>query len=166
MAFRFEFDRANKILLMRVEGRLTDESLAEVYRTGLEHWAATDVHASIWDFSFVTEFAVSAEFIHELANQDPAVTDLAKRPRFIVAPTTVGFGPSRMFQIVGEPKRPLLKVVRTLDEALAELGVQSPHFDPYRVTVRSVDVRHLHELRIAGEVAIWTFVNPSTAYLL
>jgi hypothetical protein len=35
-----------------------------------------------------------------------------------------------MFQIVGEKDRPLLQVVRTLDDALVALAVQSPHFEP------------------------------------
>jgi hypothetical protein len=36
----------------------------------------------------------------------------------------------RMFQIAGEAARPLLHVVRTLDEALTSLGAQSAHFEP------------------------------------
>jgi len=130
MAFRFEFDATNKILLMRVGGRLTDESLAEVYRTALEYWAATGARAGISDYSSVTEFAVSAEFIRKLANQDPAVTDPTNRPLIIVVPTTVGFGLSRMFQILGESTRPHLEVVHTMDEAFRALGVESPHFEP------------------------------------
>ena len=129
MGGRFEFDPVNKILLARFEGRLTDESLGEFYRTGIKHWAATDARAAISDYS-AAEWAVSAGFLRELANQEPAVTDPAKRPRIVVAPTTVGFGLSRMFQIVGERRRPLLKVVRTLDQAFAELGIESPHFEP------------------------------------
>jgi len=35
-----------------------------------------------------------------------------------------------MLQIVGEKKRPMLQVVHTLGEALAELGVESPRFEP------------------------------------
>jgi hypothetical protein len=35
-----------------------------------------------------------------------------------------------MFQIAGESARPLLHVVRTVDEALTTLGAQSPHFEP------------------------------------
>jgi hypothetical protein len=35
-----------------------------------------------------------------------------------------------MFQIAGETKRPLLKVVHTMDEASAVLGVPDPHFEP------------------------------------
>jgi hypothetical protein len=129
MASRFEFDPVNKILLVRFEGRLTDESLAEFYRTAQKYWAATDASAAISDYSSA-EWAVSAELMRELANEEPAVTDPANRPRIVIAPTAVGFGLSRMFQIVGESKRPLFKVVRTMDEALAALGVQSPHFEP------------------------------------
>jgi hypothetical protein len=57
------------------------------------------------------------------------MADATKRPRIIIFSATVGFGIGRMFQIVGEPKNPLLKVVRSMDEALAALGVQIPHFE-------------------------------------
>ncbi len=128
--FLFEFDPVNKLLLFRYEGRLTDESLAESYRAIRKYSTETDASAGIWDLSSVTEFAVSTEFIRQLANQEPAMSDATRRPRVIVAPDAVGFGLSRMFQLMGEPTRPLLNVVRTLDEALAALGVQSPHFEP------------------------------------
>ena len=58
------------------------------------------------------------------------MTEPTQRPRIVVAPSTVGFGLARMFQIVGERKRPLLQVVRTMEEALAALGIESPHFEP------------------------------------
>ena len=129
MAFRFEFDPTNKILLMRFEGLVTDESLAEFYAALRNYSTATDARAAILDFSFATEHAESAEFVHELASREPAVQD-PTRPRFVVVPSTVGFGLARMFQIVGGPTRPLLQIVRTVDEALATLGVRSPHFEP------------------------------------
>ena len=131
MAGRFEFDPVNKILLFRCEGQLTDESLVESYSAIRKHSTATDARMGIWDLSFVTEFAVSSEFIRQLANQEPAMPDATRRPRIIVAPDTVGFGLSRMFQLMGESTRPLLNVTRTLDEALAALNIQSPHFQPY-----------------------------------
>ena len=130
MAFRFEFDAANKILLMRFEGRLTDESLAELYRAARKYSAATDASVGIFDSSPVTEFAVSNDAIRALARQEPAMPDAFRRPRFIVAPSKVGFGLARMFQMLGEPTRPLLSVVRTMDEVLAAIGIQSPHFEP------------------------------------
>src|SRR5579863_10452813 len=36
MAFRFEFDSANRILLLRVDGRLTDELLGELLQSDSE----------------------------------------------------------------------------------------------------------------------------------
>jgi hypothetical protein len=130
MEYRFEFDPVSKILLLRAKGVLTDESLAEAYRAVRKYSTATDASMGIWDISAVTEYAVSTEFIRQLAKEEPAMPDAARRPRIIVAPDTVGFGLSRMFQLWGEPTRPLLNVVHTLDEALAALGVQSPHFEP------------------------------------
>ncbi len=56
----------------------------------------------------------------------------ATRPRIIVAPGAVAFGLSRMFQMLGESTRPLLEVVRTMDEALTALGIQSAHFEPLK----------------------------------
>jgi len=129
MGFRFEFEPVHKILLARFEGRLTDKSLGEFYREGLKHWAATDARAAISDYTSA-EWAVSAEFIRELASQEPAVTEPNQRRRIVVAPSTVGFGLARMFQIVGERKRPLLQVVRTMEEAFEALGIESPHFEP------------------------------------
>lgn len=129
MEHRFEFDPVNKILLFRAEGVLTDEALAEAYRAVRKYAIATGASTGIMDLSPVSEFAVSTEFVRQLALQEPAMPDSATRPRVIVAPDTVGFGLARMFQLLGEPARPLLSVVHTLDEALAALGVQSPHFE-------------------------------------
>lgn len=120
----------NKALLFRFEGRLTDESLAESYQAIRKHSIATDARMGIWDLPSVTEFGVSTEFIRQLSNQEPAMPDPTRRPRIVVAPDPVGFGLSRMFQVMGESTRPLLNVVHTLDEAFAALGVQSPHFEP------------------------------------
>jgi len=127
MGFLFEFDPGNKVLLVRVEGQLTDELLAETQRAIREYSIATDARAGISDFSPVTEVALSTAFVRELAKQDPAMAD-ARRPRILVTPTAVAFGLARMFQMLGESARTLLEVVRTLDEAL---GIHSPRFEPY-----------------------------------
>jgi hypothetical protein len=130
MSHRFEFDPVNKILLLRLDGRQTDESLAGCYRAIREYSAATDASAGIWDFSSITEFAVSTEFIRQLARQEPAMPNATMRPRILVIPRTAVFGLGRMFQILGEQSRPLLQVVRTMDEAFAALRVPPPHFEP------------------------------------
>jgi len=130
MAFRFEFDPANKILLARFEGQLTNESAEEYHDALGKNWRATDARAGIWDLSGVADFAVAADFLRSLAKRKPISPGLTDHPRFIVVLETAGYGLMRMFQIVGESTRPLLHVVRTVDEALTTLGAQSPHFEP------------------------------------
>ena len=129
MEFRFEFDAENKILLSRFEGRLTDQSAAAFYEALRKYAAASDAILGIVDFSSTIEFAVSSEMIRQLARQKPAPSAVG-RPRVIVAPQTHAFGLFRMFQLEGEHNRPLLQVVRTMEEAYAALGVQAPHFEP------------------------------------
>ena len=130
MPFRFEFDPVNKILLARFEGQLTNES-AEAYHDALgKNWRATDARAGIWDLTGVVDFAVAADFLRNLAKRKPVTPGLTDHPRYIVVPATAGYGLMRMFQIAGELARPLLHVVRTVDEALTALGAQSTHFEP------------------------------------
>ncbi len=131
MGLRFEFDPENKILLSRFEGQLTNEGMIELYESIRRYAVATGARAGIWDFSAVTEIAATSDLIRSLARQEPAMPDAANRPRFIVAPPGHLFGISRMFQLVGEPKRPQLRVVHTIEEALAALEVLSPHFQPF-----------------------------------
>ncbi len=130
MAFRFEFDPVNKILLARFEGQLTNDSATEYHDALGKHWRAKNPSAGIWDLSAVTEFALASDFLRTLARRKPVTPGLTDHPRFIVVPEKVGYGLMRMFQIVGESARPLLHVVHTLDEALGALGAQSPHFEP------------------------------------
>ncbi len=130
MPLRFQFDRKNKILLLRVEGPLTQGVLAEIQVAIRTYSNETDAQAAIFDFSHVTEFALPTAFIQQLARQEPSLANTANRRRVIVAPAGVGFGLARMLQTMGESARPLLAVARTLNEAFEALGVQSPHFEP------------------------------------
>jgi hypothetical protein len=130
MPFRFEFDPVNKILLLRVEGRLTEELFAEGYRAIRTYSTATDASAGIWDLSSVTEIALSPEFISQAISVRPAMPDPTKRPRFIVAPPMLGLSVSRLLEIAAGPKNPLFQVVLSLNEALSALGVQYPQFEP------------------------------------
>jgi hypothetical protein len=99
MALRVEFDPSNKILLLRFDGALTDESIEDFYRVIRQHWTAADARMGIVDFSTVTDFALSSNLLRQLAKQEPCVPDPTGRPRVIVAPQTHVFGLARMFQI-------------------------------------------------------------------
>jgi hypothetical protein len=128
MPFYFELDRQHAILRVVAEGRVDDEALASLYRGVGEHYTRVAARAAILDFSAVTSFEVSLELIQLLAKSPTALPEPGT-PRFIVAPQTHVFGAMRMFQLIGEPKRPRLLVVRTPEEAYAELGVESPRFE-------------------------------------
>ena len=130
MAIRFEFDKINGILLVRVDGRLTDESLGDYYGEVRRYSVLTDARAGIFDVSAVTQFAVTSEFVRRLAQGEPAMPHAEERPRIVVAHQTHAFGLARMFQIVGEQKRPLFGVVKTMDEALGVLRAEAPEFKP------------------------------------
>ncbi len=125
--FRHEFDPVNKILLIRFEGRITQGLVEEFYREGKEYWMATGARAAILDGSSVTQVALSSDFIRHLAQQEPE-PELAGKPRVLVVPRTEVFGLARMFQITSESKNPHVHVVRTMEQAFALLGVQSPNF--------------------------------------
>jgi hypothetical protein len=128
MSFHFDFDPANRILCGRLDGRVTDEVQKEYYRVATEYAARIDPTAGIADFSAVTSFQVSPQTARELARSSPIMAE-PNRVRVIVAPSDHIFGMMRLFQLEGESTRPNLHVVRTMNEALAVLGVQDPKFE-------------------------------------
>lgn len=128
MKYQFSFNSQNKILLLQFEGRLTDAFMAEVYWAIRKYSAETNPIAGVWDFSPVTECAVSPEMVRDISDRQPAMD--AARPRYVVAPATFGQAASRLFEIAATPRNPLLKFVLSRDEAFAALGLQSPHFEP------------------------------------
>ena len=128
MPFSFEFDAGHRILRARLVGRITDAELRETYDR-LFHWVPVVKPAAvIFDGSEILKFDVSSETVRYLAFSDPPVP--AGAPRFVVAPTDFFFGMVRMFQILGEEKRPDLRVVRSAAEAYRELGIAELHFEP------------------------------------
>ena len=129
MGSRYEFDKDHEVLLVYLDGRLSEESLGTLNSAGEKYWAATKPRAEIIDCSGVTEFAISSERIRQLAKQQ-LKPDAANRQRVIIVPTAHSFGLARMYQITGERNRPLVTVVRTMKEALTALNITSPHFEP------------------------------------
>lgn len=133
MPFRFEFDVANKILLMRFEGPLTKESALELYQQIRKHSIATDASAGIWDFSATTEIALSGGFMRRMVDLEPAMPDGAKRPRVVIPPPMAALSMLRALELVVQITRPRFKIVHSMEEAFATLGVQAPHFETVTV---------------------------------
>lgn len=130
MELSIEFDRVNRVLVVQLSGPLTNDSPAGISNAVRKCSATADARAFITDVSSVTEFPISTEFLRQLAKQESDVAEATVRPNIIVAPQAHAFGLTRMFQTLGERARPNLQVVRTLDDALRVLGIQSPHFEP------------------------------------
>lgn len=131
MSYRFDLDPANGILRLSYIGQISDELIKKAYKATPAAVLKTNPRGMIIDLTEVTAFDVSTQTIHELADYQPTVKDPSV-PRIIVAPTPYLFGMSRMFQILGEHKRPRLQVVRSPDEAYAQLDVVKAKFKPLK----------------------------------
>ena len=129
MTYRFDHDAGNGILRLRYIGQISDELIKKAYKATPAAVMKTNPRGMIIDLSEVTKFDVSPQTIHELAEYQPTVKDPSV-PRIIVAPTPYLFGMSRMFQILGESKRPMLQVLSSTDEAYAQLDIAKPEFKP------------------------------------
>jgi hypothetical protein len=136
MPFLFDLDTANGVLRCRVEGRLTDGLLKDLYMRAADYVAKKPPRAGIMDFSGVTRLQVTTETIHLLAQAPPVLRDM-NSPRFIIATAPKAFGMARMFELMGQHSRPNLHVVRSLEAACAILGVKELHFEPVQDKARS-----------------------------
>ena|SRR5579871_639872 len=126
MSYHFEFDSQNAVLLAVVYGRIDDTEMQELYFGMRKRKDEDHALTGVIDFTEVTDFDVRSETIRGLANMPPNFEDPTIRAA--VAPTDFLFGIARMFQAHGAATRKQLYIVRTLNEALVLLGVESPQF--------------------------------------
>jgi len=125
-SFRADFDATAKVLLIRVAGKFSDDSLATLYAVTRKLSATTGARMSIADLSLVAEFDLSAQGIRKLASQPGMI-----EPRIIIAPQTYAYGLFLMLQGLSERTRPLLQIVHTVQEALSALDIRFPRFGPW-----------------------------------
>ena len=126
MGLQIQFDVSNQILLVRLEGRLTDEAAIECYEAVEAYAMKKNVSAGIVDLSAVTDFPVSAHLVRQMARRRPKVPGDVLR--IIVAPNIVAYGLLRMFQLVSDLNRPNFHVVSSVEQAFKLLNLQSPEF--------------------------------------
>jgi hypothetical protein len=127
MAYRFELDVEGQVLRCRFSGSVVEERIELFYREAAAQIARTAPRAAIFDFSDVTSFEVSSQSVRNMADAPPLVRETSC-PRVIVAPAKHIFAMSRMFQMLGQRSRPNLSVVGSMEEALAQIGLEHPHF--------------------------------------
>ena len=129
MAYGFELDAVHRVLLVRFTGEVSEQRIGRFYDEAGTQIERISPRAAIFDFTAVASFDVSSASIRNLAAASPLIPDAAC-PRVVVAPATHIFGMSRMFQILGGSSRPSLKVVHSMAEALAAIGLDQPDFKP------------------------------------
>jgi hypothetical protein len=73
---------------------------------------------------------LSGDFLRRMVDLEPAMPEVGKRPRVVIPPPAASLSMLRILEIVVQVTRPRFKVVHTMEEALAGLRVQFPHFEP------------------------------------
>ena len=131
MGFRFEFDPANKILITRIEGELTDDLIREVDAGLRKLLVQTNPRVHIVECSCVSKFSMSSESVRHLARREPALKGNSCR-RFFVMSSAVGYGIARMFQISGEPHYDFMTILPSLDEVFSSLAITRTQFQPLK----------------------------------
>lgn len=128
MPYFFEFEPVQSILRCTMAGPIDDKILLDCRKEAVRHVQQTDPAALVLDLTLISSLDVSTRTVQALARSDPAFPPT--RPKFIVAPNDHVYGMSRMYQLIGEPIRPRLQVVRSPAEAYAALGIAELHFGP------------------------------------
>jgi len=134
MPITYRVDHDAHVVIAVGHGVVTD---ADVFGYQLEVGAAKELvgYDELIDMTRVTEIATpSSTRVRELAELGARMDPRDTKTRFaIVAPTDVAFGLGRMFQTYRELDRRSNKevgVFRTMEEALAFLGVSRPLTPP------------------------------------
>lgn len=127
MPYHFEFDPEHSVLLVILEGAVTDREIQKINTDIRAHAGELNPSGGISDFSAVTTFSVSGHTMRTAAREPSPYPE--KTPRFIVAPRDALFGMARMYELFADRPLGKLKVVRSRNEALAALGVQNPKFE-------------------------------------
>jgi hypothetical protein len=127
MPYNFEFDKDNKVLSTTFKGRLFFADFLPSEVETRRHILEKNPVAGIWDYSGVTNFALSSPEIQQLSQTPPFYPSGVSR--FVIAPGDYMFGMFRMFQMLGEKNHPELEVVRTSEDAYMILGFQGMNLE-------------------------------------
>jgi hypothetical protein len=127
MPHHFEFDKKHRILLVIVEGVWGDHEQRTINPEIKRQAIALNAAAGIGDLSRVIRFNVSPAVLQATARDEAPYS--AGTPRYLVAPKDHTYGMSRMYQLAADKTRASLKVVRSRDEALEELGALDAEFE-------------------------------------
>ena len=125
--FHFEYDAESRIFAVRMRGIITDKIFKDCYTETPRHVRGRDIRAALMDLSDVERYDVSAAAVRDVSRLAPLFPD--PTPRWVIAPQDHIFGMARMFQMTSPAGRNMLRIVRSMADAYAALGVTTPHFE-------------------------------------
>jgi hypothetical protein len=121
-----DLDPTHRVLRLTAGKTLTDANLVEMCTTMARFASQGGRYAAIFDGSAVVDATVSAQTVRSLAAKAPAVP--AGTLRVVVALNLVVYGQSRMIELLRDGMGGQFRVVRSLDDAYALLGVNHDSF--------------------------------------
>jgi len=127
MPHHFEFDDEHKLLLVVMEGDVDGAEIVLIDEEMRARISRLQPAAGISDLNLVQNFNVPAQVMRSAALQ--AAPYPPETPRFIVAPSDLMYGMSRMYELVANHPAGKLEVVRSREEALKRLGISDPKFE-------------------------------------
>jgi hypothetical protein len=128
MPYHFEFDHKYRILRTVVTGLFCDEQQLSINPDIRKHAMALKPIAGIGDMSAITTCTVTGAALQIAARESSPYE--AGTKRFLVVPGDHVYAMGRMYQMTAKEKsRAAMRLVRTLDEALEELGVDDANFE-------------------------------------
>lgn len=126
MPYRFVVDRAQRLVYKEVWGEYDDAQS----KSALAEFDAIEDHRDLdelHDLRRVTCFGLSTDWMKDVAWTNVARRSIESLPTKRVAyvvDADVGFGMGRLYQAITETSSESFRVMRTLEEAEAWLGVQ------------------------------------------
>ncbi len=129
MPYRFEFDKEHRILRACIESITEDAEITRFRMESAKLISDLEPAAFLMDLTETKQYDVSTEIIRTIGRTPPALPHVSI-PVILVAPAPHIFGMSRMFQITSEEKRPWVRVVKSSEEAIKLLQIETASFEP------------------------------------
>jgi len=115
MSWHYKIDIQNRLVRTRADGTLTDADLIDGDSALRNDPEFDPAYYQLLDLREADGSEVTAAGVRALASRPPLFTSSARRA--IVVETNLGFGMSRMFELLREGKSGEVRVFRSLEEA-------------------------------------------------
>lgn len=138
--YRIEIEAKRRIVLITFQNDLTESSFTAGFFAAAAFAETHPVGGVITNLSEIRELVVSGDRVRTFVDSYPAIAP--STPRVVVAPRDDTYGIARMFQTYRASSDTGLQVVRSMDEALKFLGLDSPVFEPIPSPETSVAPKH------------------------